>query len=256
MLVRLLLGDCMKRMAEMEEGSVGIVCCDPPYGLEFMGKDWDAPWKYTINNHGFTDGGDRIPAPSFTSTRNPTCKVCGKRKRTWDGGPPACACKVPEFDDVEHRVSDMQAFQMWSSLWLTEVYRVLQPGGMFKTFGGTRVFHRLAAAMDDVGFTDIKLDSWGYGSGFPKSLNVAKALDKMAGAKRGTKQVPFTGNAVLRAGGQNTRPWMEEALKKGYHEMPDDTAVSDNAKLWEGWGTALKPAWEPVLIGTKPGASP
>ena len=112
MLVRLLLGDCMERMAAMAENSVGVVVCDPPYGLEFMGKDWDAPWKYTINSHGFTDGADRIAAPSFTSSRNPTCQKCGKRKRTWDGGPPACACEAPEFDDMAHRISDMQAFQL------------------------------------------------------------------------------------------------------------------------------------------------
>lgn len=88
-------------------------------------------------------------------------------------------------------------------------------------------------------------------SGFPKSLNVSKALDKMHGAKRGTVKTPFSGNGMLRAGGQNTRPWMEEALKKGYHEAPGDTPVTDDAKLWDGWGTALKPAWEPFVVGYK-----
>lgn len=89
-------------------------------------------------------------------------------------------------------------------------------------------------------------------SGFPKSLNVSKALDKMSGAERGTKKVPYSGNAVLRSGGQNTRPWMEEALKTGYHELADDTPVTNNAKTWEGWGTALKPSFEPIIIGRKP----
>lgn len=89
-------------------------------------------------------------------------------------------------------------------------------------------------------------------SGFPKSLNVSKALDKMHGAKRKTDRVPFGGNGLMRAGGQNTRPWMEEALKKGYHELPNNEPVTDDAKLWDGWGTALKPAWEPFVVGYKP----
>jgi len=220
--IRLLLGDCMERMADMPEGSVDVVCVDPPYGLEFMGKQWDAPWKYTINPHGFSDGGDRLPAPSFTSSRNPTCQKCGKRKRTWETGPPACSCDVPEFDDQKHRARDMLRYQCWSVNWLEATRRVLVPGGTIKTFGGTRVFHRLGAAMDTVGFTDIHFDSWGYGSGFPKSLNVGKALhrsDFFAG---------LTGGSV-----ETTIP------------------ATDDAKLWEGWGTALKPAWEPVLVGRK-----
>jgi hypothetical protein len=89
-------------------------------------------------------------------------------------------------------------------------------------------------------------------SGFPKSLNVGKALDKMAGAIREKKRVPYTGDALMRTGGQNTRPWMEAALKVGYHELAGDDPATDDAKLWNGWGTALKPAWEPVLVGTKP----
>lgn len=88
-------------------------------------------------------------------------------------------------------------------------------------------------------------------SGFPKNFDIARAIDKKLGVKRTAKIVPFTGNALMRHGGDNTRPWMEEALKKGFHEMPGDEAVSDEARKWKGWGTALKPAWEPVLIARK-----
>jgi hypothetical protein len=89
-------------------------------------------------------------------------------------------------------------------------------------------------------------------SGFPKSHNISKAIDKMKGAKRETKRIPHSGEAMMRHGGDNTRPWIEEALKVGYHEAPGDTPVSDEAKLWDGWGTALKPAWEPVIVAYKP----
>lgn len=89
-------------------------------------------------------------------------------------------------------------------------------------------------------------------SGFPKSLSVSKAIDKMKGAKRETKRIPHSGEAMMRHGGENTRPWIEEALKNGYHEVQGDTPASPEAALWNGWGTALKPAWEPILVGRKP----
>lgn len=89
-------------------------------------------------------------------------------------------------------------------------------------------------------------------SGFPKNHNVSRAIDKKLGGKRGFKIVPFTGNALMRHGGNNSRPWMEAAQEKGYHEVPDDDAVTTLAKLWQGWGSALKPAWEPIVIADKP----
>lgn len=137
------------------------------------------------------------------------------------------------------------------ALW-DEVYRVLKPGGVVKAFSGTRTFHRMAQAIAKAGFINIGLEAWKYGSGFPKSLNVGKALDKLAGAERTPKQVPFSGNAVMRHGGENNRPWMDKAAENGYHELPGDEPVSDHAKTWDGWGTALKPSWEPIVIGYKP----
>ena len=134
----------------------------------------------------------------------------------------------------------------------TRAFRVLAPGGVVKAFGGTRTFHRMAAAMEGAGFVDVTLEGWGYGSGFPKSLNVGKQIDKLKGAVREMKRTPHAGEAMMRHGGENTRPWIEEALKKGYHEAPGDTPVTSEALAWDGWGTALKPAWEPVLIGRKP----
>jgi len=76
--------------------------------------------------------------------------------------------------------------------------------------------------------------------------------DYLLEVTRAAKRMPYSGNALLRHGGDNTRPWMEAALENGYHELPGDEPATPEAKAWDGWGTALKPAWEPVLVGMKP----
>ena len=66
----------------------------------------------------------------------------------------------------------------WHRAWLTEAYRVLKPNGLIKAFSGTRTFHHLLYMMEEVGFTEVKVEAWTYGSGFPKSLNLSKAIEK------------------------------------------------------------------------------
>ena len=216
----------------MPEASVDYVVSDPPYGLEFMGAAWDRLGGMVLQDPsivgGFQDGQGGNPY-SRSRVRYGTFKGQGGVSATSGG-----------------RMQD------WHRGWLAEAFRVLKPGGVIKAFSGSRTCHRLAAAMEDVGFVIVDLEAWSYGSGFPKSLDVSKAIDKMAGAVREMKRTPHTGEAMMRHGGDNTRPWIEEALKKGYHEAPGDTPVSSDAVAWDGWGTALKPAWEPVVVGRKP----
>lgn len=227
--VTLRLGDCVEVLGEYESGGLSWIICDPPYGLAFMGKSWD-----NLDNLGVS----RSEANGFRRQDNPADvgrnNVFGRTSRT-----------SPEYQ-AGH------AQREWHRGWVEQSFRVLPPGGTLKAFSGTRTFHHLAAAMGDAGFSEIRLEAWLYGSGFPKSQNVSKKIDQMLGAKREPKRIPYSGNAVLRAGGQNTRPWMEDALKKGYHELPGDEPASDEAKAWNGYGTALKPSWEPVLVGVRP----
>ena len=131
----ILAGDCIEQMRTLEADSVDAIVTDPPYGLEFMGKDWD----------GF--------------------------------GTPL-------------------GFQTWTEQWAREALRVLKPGGHLLAFGGTRMYHRLAAGIEDAGFEIRDTLMWLYGSGFPKS-----------------------------------------------HNLKDK---------WQGWGTALKPAVEPIVLARKP----
>lgn len=132
------------------------------------------------------------------------------------------------------------------------VLRVAKPGAFLLAFGGTRTHHRLMVAIEDAGWQIRDCMMWLYGSGFPKSANVSKQIDRAAGAERESRQIAYTGNALLRSGGQNTRPWMEKALEQGYHELAGDTPVTELAQQWQGWGTSLKPAWEIIIVAMKP----
>lgn len=127
-----------------------------------------------------------------------------------------------------------------------EALRVLKPGGHMLVFGFSRNYHRLACAIEDAGFEVRDCIMWIYGSGFPKSLDVSKAIDKAAGAKR---EVVGPGRwAGREAEPSSTENW---GLR---HEKPrqSTTPSTPHAQQWDGWGTALKPAYEPIMVARKP----
>jgi DNA modification methylase len=149
-------GDCLEAMKGLPDNSVDAVVTDPPYGLSFMGKNWD---------HG-------VPGEAF-----------------------------------------------WA-----EAMRVAKPGAHMLGFGGSRTFHRLWCAVEDAGWEIRDTLFWAYGSGFPKSMDVSKAIDKAAG--------------VEREGGEG--------------ECRVTAPATPAARQWQGWGTALKPAFEPIVMARKP----
>jgi DNA modification methylase len=132
------------------------------------------------------------------------------------------------------------------TLW-TECLRVLKPGGHLIAFGGSRTYHRLAVAIEDAGFEIRDQIQWIYGNGFPKSLDVSKALDKQAGAER---EVVGIG---LHVANRQSRPYGQGTTQEKSIDNRQITAPStDIAKAWHGWGTALKPAHEPAVLARKP----
>lgn len=165
-------GDSLDVLATLPPGSVDAVVTDPPYGLNFMGKNWDKA----------------LPNPAI-----------------------------------------------WA-----ECLRVLKPGGHMVAFGAPRLYHRLACQIEDSGFEIRDCLMWLYGSGFPKSLNVATAIDKANG-------VPPRGAAFSVAGVGSQRSMTGTAGAHG--ASPGTTA---DAQRWAGFGTALKPAWEPIVLCRKP----
>lgn len=218
-------GDCLDVLRELPDASVDSVVTDPPYGLEFMGKGWDSfrlddpgTNRWRGENAGSQGAfGDmtgsipiksKLPAYGGQRPRTSRCLTCGKRDMM--RGPHGCgesAEWVSEVTRPNEAPPSMLAFGEWCRQWSTELYRVLKPGGHMIAFGGSRTWHRLASAIEDAGFEIRDSIAWLYGSGFPKSMNVGKAIDK--------------------------------------------TELADGAD-WAGWGTALKPAFEPIVVGRKP----
>jgi DNA modification methylase len=182
---KLILGDCLIKLKDIEDNSVDSIVTDPPYGLSFMGQKWDY--------------------------------------------------EVPSV-----------------SIW-KECFRVLKPGGHLLSFAGSRTYHRMAVNVEDAGFEIRDQIMWLYGSGFPKSLNVGKAIDKKLGCERDKKQYkPRPDSCGTIAGSGESRPYLKKAREVGYLETYGDDPISEEAKQWDGWGTALKPAHEPICLARKP----
>ena len=188
MINQIIHGDCFDVLKDIPDGSIDLILTDPPYGLKFMGKDWD---------HG-------VPGVQF-----------------WE-----------------------------------QILRVAKPGAHLMAFGGTRTFHRLAVAIEDAGWEIRDTLMWVYGSGFPKSLDVSKAIDRAAGAERevvGQRNPYFDGGKranYTAASGNVYGGYKAIVMEDG--TIPITAPATDAAKQWEGWGTALKPAWEPIILARKP----
>jgi DNA modification methylase len=215
MTAKVLVGDCREVLLTLEANSIDACVTDPPYGLEFMGKEWDRLWV----EHGDGQQG----------------RINGKGGMdTWG--------KTPQYKGG-------LAAQAWHETWAREVYRVLKPGAHLLAFSGTRTSHRMVCAIEDAGFEIRDCLMWLYGSGFPKSLDVSKAMDKAARAER-----EVVGKAVYGDGHiQNS----VESMGYQGNEPGADTRVvtapaTDLARQWDGWGTALKPSYEPIILARKP----
>jgi site-specific DNA-methyltransferase (adenine-specific) len=200
------------RHIPLHDESVDSIVTDPPYGLEFMGKEWD---KLDIRQPGDAN---------YTTNNTPG----GRSKVRYSSSPSYGGSVGP-------------GQQAWHLLWAKEAFRVLKPGGHLLAFGGSRTYHRLACAIEDAGFEIRDQMQWIFGQGFPKSLDVSKAIDKAAGIWRGKAGEVRDGDDK-RSFGQHY-----ERTAKGSGETAAAAAAA-----WDGWGTALKPAHEPIVMARKP----
>ena len=140
---------------------------------------------------------------------------------------------------------DVPSVEIWA-----ECLRVLKPGGHLLAFAGTRTQHRMAVRIEDAGFEIRDMIAWVYGSGFPKSLNVAKAIESGSGRPEDIRRMQMGGDYKPSCRGRvNYDHGAGSAMDAGVAEWQPD---SEAARQWSGWGTALKPALEPITVARKP----
>lgn len=225
-----LYGKSEEQLKEFPDNFFGGIITDPPYGISFMGRDWD-----DFSNNTNSALGGQSPANMKNGT---PFKIRGKPIAGW--------CKK-DRDAAKN-------FQDWFYNIAIEMLRVSKPGSFLLCFGGTRTYHRVACAIEDAGWLIRDSINWIYGEGFPKSTNIGKQLDKEAGVEReqiwDTKTHNTTGgrDGIVRP----KRPWVDEVIKNGGHFVDGNIPVTNDAKRWDGYGIALKPAHEPIIVAMKP----
>jgi len=197
-------GDCLEVMAKMIADGVRVdsIVCDPPYHLTSIVK--------RFGKAGCAEAKDRDGLYKRASA--------GFMGKQWDGG------------DIAFRV------ETWAL-----ALELLKPGGHLLAFSGTRTYHRMACAIEDAGFEIRDQIGWLYGSGFPKSHDVSKGIDKASGV-----EVP-----VKAEGGGSVNAYGDGLNVKWGSRTPHQP-FCESAQKWAGWGTALKPAWEPIVLARKP----
>src|SRR5215207_9280636 len=202
-------GDCREVMRALAPNSVDSVVTDPPYHLTSIVQRYG---KSNLEQPADKD----LSAINAGAYRRLARGFMGQQ---WDGGGVA-------FEP-----------ETWA-----EAYRVLKPGGHLLAFSGSRTYHRMVCAIEDAGFEIRDQIMWVYGSGFPKSLDVSKALDKADGHWRG------------RAGAIT----IPEQVAKGteYERTDKGEPITPAAREWAGWHTALKPSHEPIVLARKPLSEP
>ena len=147
---------------------------------------------------------------------------------------------------------DVPSVEIWA-----ECLRVLKPGGHLLAFAGTRTQHRMAVRIEDAGFEIRDMIAWVYGSGFPKSHDVSKAIDKAAGAERErTAPMPMRTETEIGLISRNVRCAVCGKPRSSGNpctcQRLENVPATDAARQWQGWGTALKPALEPITVARKP----
>ena len=140
---------------------------------------------------------------------------------------------------------DVPSVELWA-----EVFRVLKPGGYLLVFAGIRTQHRMACAIEDAGFEIRDMIAWVYGQGFPKSLSVSKAIDAtILHGGSGSQQLRARDGREVGTVGTNMDTHRSGANDVGKGAAP---IATPEAQQWDGWGTALKPALEPITMARKP----
>lgn len=208
------IGDCVDILKEFPADFFDACVTDPPYGLEFMGENWD-----------------HLQSAQFKGERE-----------AWQDGLPA--------DHIAQRMTKMPRYHAgldmgeWHKEWALSVYRVMKPGAHLLAFSGSRTSHWLGYGLEMSGFEIRDQIQWLTFSGWPKGLNVSKAIDQSLGKEPIKVGVRYEHQPI---GGEHGGVY---GAREGV--VIDTKPATPEAAQWEGWNTALKPAAEPIFVARKP----
>jgi DNA modification methylase len=215
-------------MKALDANSMDSIITDPPYGLEFMGQEWD----------------------KLGATVEVACNTAG--------GTEDAPGRGNAFSRARIRYgTTAAAMQAWHQAWAVEALRVAKPGAILLAFGGSRTHHRLMCGIEAAGWILRDCVMYVYGSGFPKSLDISKAIDKAAGAERKPgRRLDTDGSRGATPNAPANATCLDCGKPKWGHDYclcpRDGGPATELAQQWHGWGTALKPAYEPILLCQKP----
>ena len=212
----ILTGDCLELLPTLEADSVDAIVTDPPYAIGFMNRKWDTFSPANAKRIRKQSGDREI------DQRNPNLKGRGDR--------PAFGAAI-EYD---RRPGANARFQEWCREWAAQAIRVLKPGGYMLVCMSPRTQHRAVCGIEDAGFEILDQIKWLYGQGMPKSVDVGRAIDMDICEEPG-------------------RHWMRK-LPEEKKRLPNDhvCAETEAGREWSGWGTGLRPSYEPVCVAKKP----
>jgi DNA modification methylase len=215
-------GDCIEVMKRFPDNFIDACVTDPPYGLEFMGKEWDS-FKETGNSRLFHSP-DRESARGFGAK---------------DGGTPIRA--LPRF------AIDMHVYQEWCRSWALELFRVMKPGAYLLAFGATRTYHRLACAIEDAGFEIVDSVHYLYGVGFPKGHNIRKGMERKFFFERMSKseRAHYDSLDIKEKAIYVEKGIVSSGIREEVRKIIDDIGLIGDPN------TALKPAHEPIVLAQK-----
>ena len=205
--------DCHDILQELPDNCIDSAVIDGPYGIGFMGKEWD----------NFNPKAIRRATGNYQEGVNHNLQTG----------------RSPSMFAGQYDISRRGAirYQEWCYEWAKEVYRTLKPGAMLLSFCSPRLYHRMTTGIEDAGFEIRDQIQYLYGTGFPKSHNISKAIDKLYKAER-----TVVGENPNRKG------------RKNWNTNPKNITLpaTEEAEYWEGWGTGLKPSNEPIVLARKP----
>lgn len=240
---QLIQGDCLEVLKGLEAESVDACVTDPPYGIGFMGREWDTFKPGTGKHRKLMHPRERQALEKIVSD-NPN--IHGRTRS------PALS---PSQIDYDYSAAGLRKFQEWCELWAREVFRVLKPGAHIVVCGAPRAYHRMASGLEDAGFEIRDCLAWLFGSGFPKSLNLGEGLGtalKPAHEPIVLARKPFKGSVRANVERHGTGALNIDATRIAYQDAADyeaakggDSAGENNERVYGG-GWTPKPQGEKV----------